>query len=240
MGRFRRYRTAWSRHHRSGGFGIHSPFAFSFVQNVLGERCPYYAYAQIAKWCYTAKAMSGGCWPRTSIISTGEARLLFRIANFFNPLQLLVVGARSGVSVASVKAVSSKSVLHLYSPRFAESEVQQQLLLPFGEQVRHYTDISECVKAYFSQISADAEPFVLVNEIGDEMELNALKSAIMPIVRQKGVVVVRNLHRSELSARLWTECKHYAQYGQSYTNEKTGILIANPKLQLEHFTLWLK
>ena len=168
MGRFRRYRTAWSRHHRSGGFGIHSPFAFNFVQNVLGERYPYYAYARIAKWRAKAKTALGGCWPHSSsLISLNEARMLFRITNFFNPSQLLVVGARSGVSAASVKAVSSQSVLHLYSPQYAQSKVQQQLLMPFGDQVRHYTDISECVQAYFSQISGDAEPFVLVNEIGD-------------------------------------------------------------------------
>mgnify|MGYP006927289580 FL=1 len=112
--------------------------------------------------------------------------------------------------------------------------------MPFGEQVRHYTDISECVQTYFSQISGDAEPFVLVNEIGDEMELDALKSAIFPIVRKQGVIVMRNLHKHELVARLWADCKHHAQYGQFYTNGKTGILIANPKLQLEHFSLWLK
>lgn len=241
MGRFRRYRTAWSRHHRSGGFGIHSPFAFNFVQNVLGELYPYYAYARIAKWRATAKAALGGCWPHSSsLISLNEARMLFRITNFFNPSQLLVVGARSGVSAASVKAVSSQSVLYLYSPQYAQSKVQQQSLQSFGDQVRHYTDISECVQAYFSQISGDADPFVLVNEIGDEMELDALKSAILPIVRKQGVIVMRNLHKHELVARLWAECKHHAQYGQTYTNGKTGILIANPKLQLEHFSLWLK
>ena len=166
--------------------------------------------------------------------------MLFRITNFFNPSQLLVIGARSVVSAASVKAVSSQSVLHLYSPQYAQSKVQQQLLQPFRDQVRHYTDISECVQAYSSQISGGAEPFVLVNEIGDEMELDALKSAILPIVRKQGVIVMRNLHKHELAARLWAECKDHAQYGQTYTNGKTGILIANPKLQLEHFSLWLK
>ena len=166
MGRFRRYRTAWSRHHRSGGFGIHSPFAFNFVQNVLGERDPYYAYARIAKWRAKAKAALGGCWPHSSsLISLNEARMLFRITNFFNPSQLLVVGASSGVSAARVKAVSSQRALYLYSPQYAQSKVQQQLLQPFGDQVHHYSAISECVQAYFSQISGDAEPLLLTRTV---------------------------------------------------------------------------
>ena len=43
MGRLRRYRTAFKRYRHGKGFGIHSPFAFSFVLKVLRERLPYYS-----------------------------------------------------------------------------------------------------------------------------------------------------------------------------------------------------
>ena len=36
--RFLRYRK---------GFGVHSPFAFSFITKVIDERCPYYCYDEI-------------------------------------------------------------------------------------------------------------------------------------------------------------------------------------------------
>ena len=47
MGRLRRYRTAFKRYRHGKGFGIHSPFAFSFVLKVLRERLPYYSYARL-------------------------------------------------------------------------------------------------------------------------------------------------------------------------------------------------
>lgn len=238
MGRIRRYRTAWSRHHRSGGFGIHSPFAFHFVQRVLGERLPYYAYADIAKWRTMAKDSAGRRWRKPRVISLKNAKMLFRIANFFNPEHLLVVGANYGVSAASVKVVSSQSVIHLYSPKFEGSIIQQKLLLPFGERLRHFVDLSTCFQLYFSALAPDEHPFVLINEISDEMEYNALKSAILPLIRQHAVVVMRNLTSNPLLAQLWQELKDHAEYGQTYTNEKIGIIIANPKLQLEHFFLW--
>ena len=45
----KRYINAWSRHHRSGGFGIHSPYAYQFVRNVWRQRLPYYAYDGICE-----------------------------------------------------------------------------------------------------------------------------------------------------------------------------------------------
>lgn len=239
MGRFRRYRTAWSRHHRSGGFGVHSPFAFHFVQCVLSERWPYYAYSRIAQWRATAKAKSGKHWRHHALISLSDAKLLFRIANYFNPDHILVVGSRYGVSAASVKAVSTRSTLFLFSPHFSNSAPQQALLQPLTDRLRHFTDIKECLNAYSSSQTNESTPFVLINEISDEMEYNAVKTAIIPIVNGQGVVVMRNLHTCKLAARLWSDCLANAHYGQTYTNEKIGIFIANPKLQLEHFSVWL-
>lgn len=40
----------WLKRQRSSrGFGIHSPFAYNFVLNVLRERYPYYAYDEIVE-----------------------------------------------------------------------------------------------------------------------------------------------------------------------------------------------
>ncbi len=237
MGRMKRYRNAWSRHHRSGGFGIHSPFAFNFVQNVIGERCPYYAYAKIAKWRRAAQPR--GRWHRSTVISQHDAELLFRITNFFNPSHLLVVGAHDGVVAATLKAVSAKSTLHLYAPHLCKAGEAQKMLLSIRNQLHLFSDLGECMESYFSQAAEATPPFVLIDEICDEMELELVKSAILPMVCHLGVVIVRNLNHNPFNARLWVACLDSASRGQSYTNDKTGILVANPKLQREHFTLWL-
>ena len=92
MGIIRRYRTAITRHHRSAGFGIHSPHAFNFVTNVLRGRLPYYAYDDIAALRQAVIKESASRWPHPRIISFKNAKLLFRVVNHFNPMEMLQIG----------------------------------------------------------------------------------------------------------------------------------------------------
>lgn len=58
------------------GYGIHSPFAFSFVCGVLYERGTYYAYARLDK-SYRRPTSRG--------LRRKDCRLLFRLANYVRP-----------------------------------------------------------------------------------------------------------------------------------------------------------
>ncbi|MBQ2164850.1 MAG: hypothetical protein II445_10140, partial [Muribaculaceae bacterium] len=52
------------------------------------------------------------------------------------------------------------------------------------------------------------------------------------------VIIMRNLNRNDGMKRLWGNLKGDMRHGQSFTNEKTGILVMKKKLNLEHFFLW--
>lgn len=237
MGRFHRYRTAWSRHHRSGGFGIHSPFAFRFVQRVLGERCAYYAYADIKRFRSRMLDQMPRLLRRKAVASFSTAKLLFRIANFYNPQHLLVAGSRYGVEAASVKAVSSSSALYLTG---CSAEAVEALKAEQNARIVHdFSDCAEGIARYFAALGENEYPFVVIHEISDESEYFALKSAIIPWISKEAVLIICHLHDNEPAARLWNECTAAGTYGQTFTNEKIGIYIINPKLQREHFSLWL-
>ena len=111
MKTWKRYLTAWSRHHRSGGFGIHSPFAFNFVRTVLREPMPFYAYHGISQLVNTIKANTTRRKRREmDLLGEREAKLLFRVTNFFNPNNILQMGA-------STDAIAVYTCLTLKSSR---------------------------------------------------------------------------------------------------------------------------
>jgi|GEM_PF-5885015 len=76
MGKLTRILTAPLRYYRSCGFGVHSPYAFRFVREVV--RCPfprygYYAYGEIRRICLEAG------------VSPSRGYRFYRLLVFANP-----------------------------------------------------------------------------------------------------------------------------------------------------------
>ena len=76
-----------SRKRHARGFGIHSPFAFSFVCKVLGEKAGYYAYNIIERKAAQLKHSREG-----RPLSVGKLKMLFRVVNYFRPDTIIAAG----------------------------------------------------------------------------------------------------------------------------------------------------
>lgn len=135
MTKFERYLTAWPRYHRSKGFGIHSPFAFRFVLRVLRERCPYYAYASLDAKRGEVLAVPKRVRGKAShVASRNEMRMLFRIANCFNPQRMLLLGEHCGLSAFALLSVSSKSEMRLWKSDY-DGSLAAATLSGFGNRI---------------------------------------------------------------------------------------------------------
>ena len=230
MRAWKRYLTSWSRHHRSGGFGIHSPFAFNFVRTVLRQPTPYYAYAGIGQLVNTIKANTTRRQRHDmDLLSEHEARLLFRVTNFFNPRRILQAGAATGVESVSMLAVSRESRLYLFDPLIEQKALAMKVLQSQLERVDCYDDAQVAVDDF---LQADGAILALVNVPIDEALLHRLLDA-------GTVLMLRRLNHDEAMWNLFDSCGSHMTTGQTYTNGKTAILNPSPKLQREDFTLWL-
>ena len=231
MFQLKQYLNAWSRHHRSGGFGIHSPYAYQFVRNVWRQRLPYYAYGGIHQLVGTIKAGTNRQQRREmDLISEREARLLFRVANFFNPGQFLQIGAATGIESVAMLAVNSASDLFLYEPSLEQKPVAVRVLQSQQDRVEFYNEVSVAVNEFLE--NGDAPKMALANIPVD-------KNTLFRLLDEKCVLVLRNLNRNQEMAGLFDACCGYMPMGQTYTNNKIAILNPNPKLQRENFLLWL-
>ena len=222
--------TAWSRHHRSGGFGIHSPFAYSFVRTVLRERTPYYAYAGIGQLVNTIKNGTTRRQRREmDLLSERDARLLFRVTNFFNPNRILQTRAATGVESVALLAVSRESRLHLYDQHIEQNALAVRVLQSQLDRVDCYDDAQVAVHDF---LKADGVGMALLNAPVDVLLLHRL-------LDDGTVLVLRHLNDSEEMWSLFDACCNHMTTGQTYTNGKIAILNPNPKLQREDFVLWL-
>ena len=231
MGFLKKYLNAWSRHHRSGGFGIHSPFAYQFVRNVWRQPLPYYAYGGMRQLLNTIKAGTTLRQRREmDLISEKEARLLFRVTNFFNPQRILQVGASTGVESVTMLAVSSQSRLYMCDAQLEQKALAVRVLKSQLDRVECYDDVKVAADDFLA--GETVSRLALVNSPADETVLKRLLDA-------QCVLVLRNLNRDESMSALFDTCCQHMPMGQTYTNDKIAILNPNPKLQREDFLLWL-
>jgi predicted O-methyltransferase YrrM len=105
----------------SVGHGIHSPFAFDFIKNVLNDRRHFYAYEKIEQQrqillenkslieiedfgagsaMLKAKQRSVAETVKSASKSGKFGKLLFRIANYYQPRTMIELGTSVGLSAA--------------------------------------------------------------------------------------------------------------------------------------------
>ena len=238
MGRIKRYRTAISRHHRSKGFGIHSPFAFNFVRFVLREKSPYYCYESLEDLRHAVIDSLRGVKNHPRVIPFKDLKMIFRIANYFNPQCILQVGTCYGMTSASMLNVSAQSRLWLYEPHLSDYPVVAQVLAPYLDSIECYNQLEVAVADYCGSVAADTGRFVLVNSIPEKEDFEPLKRHLTSLLADDCVIVVRNINRCAATKQLWRHLKQSMQHGQSFTNEQIGVIVARKSLNLEHFFLW--
>lgn len=238
MGRIKRYRTALSRHHRSKGHGIHSPFAYNFVRFVLREKSPYYSYSDMGEMRQAVIDALRDEKKHPRVASFKGMKMLFRITNHFNPQRIMQVGTCYGLTASSMLNVSSQSQLWLYEPHINAYPVIGNVLASYLDSIECYNRLDVAFDDYLQAVGDDAMPFVLVNSVPESADLEPLRQRLLSMLQGDCVLVFRNIHRSNSIKRLWHHLKQSMTHGQSFTNEKTGVIVAKRSLNLEHFFLW--
>ena len=231
---WKRHFKAWSRYHRSSGFGIHSPYAYRFVRQVWRQRLPYYAYDGIHQLLDTIKQSSTRHQRRQmDLIAEREARLLFRVTNFFNPRHILQVGAATGVESVAMLEVSHDSRLYLIDPQLEQHALAVRVLQTQLDRIGCYDDITVAIDELMDNSSDEASPVMaLVNTPVED-------DVLLRLIDRETVIVMRNLRNDAAMMTQFNACCDYMTMGQTYSNGKIAILLPNPKLQREDFDLWL-
>lgn len=137
------------RHRR--GYGVHSPFAFSLLTDVVYERRPYYAYRELDRLQPSGSLR----YPRR------VCRLLFRLANRFQPRRIVEVGAADGLTLRYLSAACPEAVCLSVAD---EGELQRELDSHPQADLLHIAHTDRYREAFECGIAHAGEQTLLVIE----------------------------------------------------------------------------
>ena len=237
-----------SRFRQRKGYGVHSPFAYSFIRGVVLETSAYYAYADLAPlhpW-----------WVRWFRLYPMECRrLLFRLANFAEP-RTVVLRTEDEVAKKYIRAAVPRAEvrrkegamsgevrrkeggLAAVPEGFPEGREAADFVL-VGKERRKEGAMSGEVRRKEGGLAAvpegspegrEAADFVLVGK--ERLEEAAAVAARMP---ERGMLVCEGIHESRRAKEIWRTIREAPHTGVTFDLYTYGVAFFNPKLHKQHY-----
>ncbi len=182
------------------GYGVHSPFVFDLITNVLEESRGYYAYARL----HAAHALA----PPHDRLSQRECQWLFRLANRFHPQRIITVGTASGLIPLSLTAYVSGG-LHAIALEERPAAAESARTLLHG---RASSPIEVRLGAYETELpkalSEYVHPDCLVLAPPSD-RLLSLFAHCADRLSSATLLLIRGIHASPAARQAWrTICSH--------------------------------
>ena len=235
MKRIKRITTAFQRYRRSRGFGIHSPFAFHFVLRVLKERAPYYCYARLRdrrRATVRLVARESSRWP---VMSLQNAKMIVRVAAFFNPGRVLVLGAHYGLGTAAILDSGSTITAVVWEGPRCFHDVFVRLTADNESRIDLCRTMASALEHY--DLQPDQPFFMLVNDVAGS-SADEQTAAVAACVAAGGTALVRHIDDDPAMAAFWQLMSDSMPAGMTFTNGKIGIAVMRPGLPRQNFLLW--
>ncbi len=240
--------------HRKG-FGIHSPFIFKLVTDVIEEQSPYYKYSLIEKvrqlYLKTDKEVmvenfgtgKSGRKKISAIVKKSAkpeiyAQVLFRLVNFYKAQNILELGTSFGLTTMYLAAPDSKSkVVSIEGCK----EIAEYAKLSFKragfENIHIETgNIDACLPQVLTGFEKLDFVFFDANH-RKEATLNYFKQCL-PKSHAKSVFVIDDIYWSKEMTQAWKEIKRHPEVRVTIDMFFYGIVLFDTDLQKEDYTLF--
>lgn len=202
--------------HRKG-YGVHSPFAFDVITQVIEEKLPYYAYQRMQR-----------TYPKQGPVALKVACLLFRLANRFHARRSLEIGCDGGYSLLPLLLVDHGNQVVSLANETAEAQARERL----SWTAEHMQQLS-FVRS-LDEVS-DAPDLLVVNDLPQGMDEIAFAQWITEHTHENTVILIRYIQLKHKLEKVWDylcdeECMNITMDLYDY-----GLAIRRPRFFKQHY-----
>lgn len=217
------------------GYGVHSPFVFDLITNVLEERYGYYAYTELkaARLMLqdAAKMKDASKYQR---LSPRECEWLFRLANRFKPCRIIMAGSGAGLIPLCLTSYVSGGVHGIALEQDAMiADVARTLL-----RERATSPVEVRCEAYEVSLPKALAEFGHPNCIvldGKASGLSALLRCCGDYIHEDSLLIIRGIDASPEANEAWRTACAFPSATVSIDACTWGIVFFRPGLPRKTF-----
>jgi len=239
------------------GHGIHSPFVYEFVTEILNDRGMYYPFTAIeglrsalekdrrkimvedyGKTPAVNKETAISAIAQRALSSKKFGRLLFRIANFYQPKTIIELGTSLGISGAYLASANPDSHLISLEGSASVAEIAKENFSKLGLQpVRQITgNFDERLK----QVLQSAPPADLVYIDGNHRKEPLLNyfHQLMQKKSREAVFILHDIHWSKGMEEGWQMIKDHEEVMLTIDLFSAALIFFRDQFRVkQHFTI---
>jgi predicted O-methyltransferase YrrM len=217
------------------GHGVHSPFAFQLITKVIKEHCPYYCYSEIKKIRKEiATVIPPGVF-RKEAIRSRDGELLFRLANYFKPEKMLLLGSSFGLAALYLTAYASG--LHCIALETDRSYLSS--FLPVIQKKAHNT-VRFYVGDYRRLLPTAVDElgqldFIFIDSYNEGETIDWILETCLPALHEKSVLAIGGIHQSAAFRESWKTLRVHPGISVTIESGFFGIAFFDLKLKKQNY-----
>ncbi|MEA4936058.1 MAG: class I SAM-dependent methyltransferase [Paludibacter sp.] len=238
----------------TGGYGVHSPLIFNFIQYVLKEKHPYYIFREIEKirrknlndhrkinvtdfGSRKSESREISCIAALAVKPPEQAQLLFRIICYFRCKKIMELGTSLGITTMYMAAASShESCITLEGCSETATVARENFRkLGMNDILLIECNISEQLENIFKQYGCQDFIFIDANHryeaLIEYFDLCANYSC------DNTVIVVDDIYWSDGMQKAWNEIKNHPRVTTTIDIFHMGIVFVNPVLSRKDYKI---
>lgn len=179
------------------GYGVHSPFAYSFIRTIINEKGDYYGYSDLKPLRKNVR----------SLAPLKVDKLLFRMANFFQPAVAIKMGAGGVLSLKYIQAGCKRAKCVELSETAAWDRIEE--------------------------LQGNASSVMLY--IGETERFREIFEAALPFLSPQSVVVVDFPYESDEKLTWWYSLENDERVGLTFDLYELGIVLFDDAYSKQHY-----
>lgn len=201
------------RHHR--GHGIHSPFVYNLVRNVIEEKIPYYAYEDLKEYLNNT--------PQVSYPISKYNKLSFRLVNYFNAKKILEIGSGYGVNTLYITAPAKDTSCLCIETDMKKIAMAKEVHKEWSRKIQ----ISD--KDILSDIKEKQDCIFI--DLNDSQSFDNSIVSLLPALSHQGTfIVVKGIRTNKRACTLWKRISEMEERTAMLDLFNIGIIFFNKNL----------